>query len=798
MKTSVEWLKEYSDINIEPEELRDILTMTGTIVEKVDRIGNDIKNVVVGKIIEIKEHPDANKLVITKVDVGNEKLQIVTGANNIKVGDIVPIAKNGSELPNGIKIKTGKLRGVESCGMMCAVTELGLDLADYPGQIEHGIMILDKKYEKYLGKDIVEILKLKEDILNFEITPNRPDCLSVEGIGRETAVSLGKKFKNPHKNLENLNIPTKKEIEGLKVDIEAPDLCYRYVARVVKNVKISESPDWMKRRLKACGIRSINNIVDITNYVMLELGEPMHAFDINSINGKHITVRRAKNEEKITTLDEQERILNENNLVIADDKKALAIAGVMGGLNSEIKENTSTIVFEAAVFNGGSVRKTAKQVGLRTESSARFEKGLSSENALRAANRAVELVEQLKCGEPINSKIDIYPTKQKIHKIKIDADKINKLLGTDLSKTEIIKILEKLDIKVENDVAISPYFRMDLELLADLAEEVLRFYGYDKLQTTLIKADTTLGIKNKKQKIEDNIKHALVHYGFSEIYTYGFIHEKDLKKSNIKKSNEHIITITNPLSEDYKLMRPSTIPSIMQVLATNLNKKNQDVGLFDISRIYKNIDNKVQKGEIPIEETILTIGTYGENNDFYTLKGLIENILEISNVNRYEVKKETANMSYHPGRTANIQIGNDIIATFGEVHPEVLENYEVSKRTYIAEINITKIVKYSRFNKKYVEVPKFPAIERDIAIIVDEEVEVGVLEKIITKKAKKLLKSVKLFDIYRDKKIGENKKSVAFSLLFRDNKRTLNDEEINKIMDDIISELEKNGAKLRD
>ena len=395
MKASVEWLKEYSDIDVDSVTLGDILTMTGSKVETIDQLGNDIKNVVVGKILEIEKHPDADKLVVTKVDVGTEKLQIVTGANNIKEGDIVPIAKDGSELPNGVKIKKGKLRGVESCGMMCSVGELNLAIADYPDQIEHGIMILDKKLEKELGKDIVEVLNLKEDIIDFEITSNRPDCLSIEGLGRETAASLNKPFKNPRKNIDERQVETKQELEGLKVDIEAPDLCYRYVARMVKNVKIAPSPEWMVRRLKACGVRSINNIVDITNYVMLEMGQPMHAFDINSIEGKHITVRRAKKGEKITTLDEQERQLGEDNLVIADEQKAVAIAGVMGGLNSEIEADTKTVVFESAVFYGGSVRKTAKKVGLRTESSSRFEKGLSAENALRAANRAVELVELL-------------------------------------------------------------------------------------------------------------------------------------------------------------------------------------------------------------------------------------------------------------------------------------------------------------------------------------------------------------------------------------------------------------------
>lgn len=805
MKASVEWLREYSDIDVDCVKLGDILTMTGSKVEEIIQKGNDIKNVVVGKILEIEKHPDADKLVITKVDVGTEKLQIVTGAKNIKVNDIIPVAKDGAELPNGVKIKTGKLRGVESCGMMCSVGELKLDIHDYPDQIENGIMILDKSLEKDLGKDIVEVLGLREEVIDFEITPNRPDCLSIEGLGRETAVSLNKPFKNPRKNIDEMNVPNKDEIEGLKVDISAPDLCYRYIARVVKNVKIGPSPEWMRKRLNACGIRSINNIVDITNYVMLEMGQPMHAFDINSINGKHITVRRAKNGEKITTLDEEKRTLDENDLVIADDEKAVAIAGVMGGLNSEIEKDTQTVVFESAMFYGGNIRKTAKKVGLRTESSSRYEKGLSSENTLRAVNRAVELVKLLGAGEEVEGKIDVYPTKQKINKIKLDVERINNLLGTHLSKQEMIDILEKLDIKVENDMTIAPYFRMDLACIADLAEEVARFYGYDKLETTLIRAGTTIGIRNKEQKIENKIQDVLVYNGFSEIYTYGFLSEKDLEKSKINKETiENAIKIINPLGDEFRLMRPTTIPSMMQILAGNNNKKNQNVKLFDISRNYRNINGQVEKGEVPLQENILTIGMYGENVDFYILKGIIENILEAANVNHYDIEKETTNESYHPGRCANLKVGNDVIATFGEVHPEVLMNYEINKRVYLAELNITKIVKYSRANKKYEEVPKFPAVERDIAIIVDESIEVGELEKAITKKCKKLLKGkksleeLKLFDIYRDAKLGENKKSVAYSLIFRDKTKSLSDDEINPVMEEVIKELEeKFGAELR-
>lgn len=445
------------------------------------------------------------------------------------------------------------------------------------------------------------------------------------------------------------------------------------------------------------------------------------------------------------------------------------------------------------------LEKQQKKVGLRTESSSRFEKGLSSENALRAINRAVELVELIGAGEVVDGKIDVYPTKQKINKIKLDYDRINGLLGTNLSKEEMKNILEKLDIKVENDVATAPYFRMDLEFLADIAEEVVRFYGYDKLETTLIKADTTIGVLNKEQKIEKNIKQVLVNNGLSEIYTYGFVSEKDLEKSNIdKKIINQSITILNPLSDEYKLMRPSTLPSMMQILSLNANKKNQDVKLFDISRNYKNVNGEVEKGEVPLQENILTIGMYGKDVDFYTLKGLIENVLDTSNINRFDIEKETNNGSYHPGRCANIKVGIDVIATIGEVHPEVLNNYDIEKRVYVAEVNITKLTKYSKSNKKYVEVPKFPAVERDIAVIVDEKVEVGQIEKIIIKKSKKWLEEAKLFDIYRSDKLGQNKKSIAYSLIFRDKNKTLSDQEINTTMESIITELEKTlGAELR-
>ena len=800
MKVGVEWLKDYADIDVDVKELSEILTMTGSKVEEYESKGNDIKNVVVGKILEIEKHPDADKLVVTKVDVKNEILQIVTGAKNINVGDIIPIAKIGSELPGDVKIKKGSLRGVESCGMMCSIGELGLTLDDMPNQIEDGIMILPKEYESKLGEDIVDVLNLRDDIIEFEITPNRPDCLSVEGLGRETAVSLNKEYKNPNEKIDNLNITKKDSIEGLKVTIDAPDLCYRYVARVVKNIVIKESPDWMRKRLKACGIRPINNIVDITNYVMLEMGQPMHAFDINSIENKHIIVRRAKDGEILKTLDGIDRKLDNSMLVISDEKKIDAIAGVMGGENSEIENTTNMVVFESAVFNGGSVRLTAKKLGLRTEASSRFEKGLPQENALRAVNRAVELVELLGAGEIIDGVIDEYPEKQKEIKIDFSPNRINNLLGINISENEMVKILNKLDIKVTDGYCIPPYYRQDLEQEADIAEEILRIYGYDKLESNLDNSGNTVGGKSIYQKMEDNIKNMLVNKGFSEIYTYGFINPEELTKSNILEDSDlykEIIKIRNPISEDYSIMKTSVIPTMMKTISSNYAKKNNNLKLFEYAKVYRNKSN-IENNELPDEEQILTIAITGKEEKFYILKGIVENVLETVNLNRYDISKYSENKSYHPGKTAIIKIGNDPIIILGQIHPIVQENYDVLDKVYIAEINMKKLEKYSKKEKKYTPIPKYPAVERDIAILVDEKVEVLKIEKIIRSKAKKILEDVVLFDIYRNEKIGDNKKSVAYALKFRAKDRTLNDEEISEVMENIIKALEDElGAELR-
>ncbi|MCL2860015.1 MAG: phenylalanine--tRNA ligase subunit beta [Oscillospiraceae bacterium] len=804
MKTSIEWLKEYADINVSAKELADLLTLTGTKVETIEEKGGGIKNVVIGKILSIEKHPNADKLVVTKVDVKSEILQIVTGAPNVKEGAIVALAKHGASLQKGLlQIRTSNLRGMLSQGMLCSVGELGLTTVELPDQIENGIMILNPKYEANLGEDFTEALKLKETIIDFEITPNRPDCLSVEGLGRETAVSLNVPFKAPHKHLDNMQVPNKDDIEDLTVKISAPDLCYRYIARVVKNVVIKESPDWMKRRLIACDVKPHNNIVDITNYVMLEMGQPMHAFDIRNIEGKVIDVRKARKGETITTLDEIEQKLDEEMLVIADSKNAVAVAGVMGGLKSGISDDTTTVVFESAVFNGPSVRKTSKKMNLRTEASSRFEKGLSVENAQRAMNRAVELVELLECGVPVEGKIDVYSESDVVENnctIEFDADVINKFLGISISKEEMENIFKKLDFKVEGNKVIPPYYRRDVAVMADLAEEIIRIYGYDKLPSTLIDSDTTVGEKTKLQKIESLYRWALKDYGLSEIYTYGFINEKDFENTNMdfKLLEKEIVKIKNPLNDEYTVMRTSTVPSMMKILSINNSKKNKNVKLFDISRIYRDVAEKVKDGEIPLEEKILTIGMYGEDVDFYSLKGIIENLLETAGIVAYDIVKEKENKTYHPGRTANLKVGMDVFATFGEIHPIVCENFEIAERVFVAEINIDKVTRYAKQNKKYTEIAKYPAVERDMALVVSDEIEVGEIEKIIKKKAKNILESCILFDVYKSDKIGEGKKSVAYSLQFRLKDRTLTDDEVNVVMNDVCVELDKAlGAKIR-
>jgi phenylalanyl-tRNA synthetase beta chain len=793
MKVPLKWLKEYVDIDIGPKELADRLTMSGSKVETVEELGKEITNVVVGKILTLEKHPDADKLQVAKVDVGSKTIQIVTGAANVAVGDLIPIALDGSTLPGGHEIKAGKLRGVESFGMMCSINELGLTKNDYPEAVEDGIFILGRDIK--LGADIKEVLGLNETVIEFEITPNRPDCLSILGIARETAVTLSKQLKNQQLGNDKKNAAEKAEVS---ININDNDLCARYVGRIVRNVKIGPSPEWMRQRLRDAGMRPINNLVDVTNYVMLELGYPMHAFDFEKIEGKQIIVRRAKEGEKITTLDGQDKALTKDMLVIADKSKPVAVAGVMGGENSEVSENTKTILLEAANFNGASIRLTAKALGFRTEASSRFEKGLDVESAVIAMNRAVELIEQIGAGEADKSFVDCYPTKWQPRTIKLRPDRINSFLGTNIDEQYMIDLLEKLEVKVnKKDMTVSiPSFREDIEGEADIAEEIARFYGYNNIKSTLCSGAATQGKKTLKQKIEDMCKTAMTAQGLSEIYTYSFVSPKSLEMINTPKDSElrKVVNIINPLSEDHKFMRTTTVSSMLEVLARNFSRRIEKAGFFDLGCVY--MPNGSDK-DLPYEKEVLTIGFYGDQ-DFYSLKGIIESLFAYLGIKSFEYERAN-DKAFHLGRSAQILLGGKNIGVFGEIDPDVLENYGIGARAYVAVIEVEPLVKNANMIPKYKQLPKYPAIQRDIAMVVKDEITVKQIEDVIKNNTGKLLEELNLFDFYRGNQIQEGHKSVAYSLSFRAADRTLVDQEVNNVMAKVVDELKgKLEAKLRE
>ncbi len=803
MKVPLSWLKDYVDIeNIEPKKLADELTMSGSKVESIEEPGKDISNVVAGKIISLEKHPDADKLQVSKVDAGTVVLQVVTGATNIKAGDIIPVAKHGAALPGGKKISKGKLRGVESEGMMCSIQELGLSRYDYPEAPEHGIFVLNQSCKP--GTDIREVLGLNETIIEFEITPNRPDCLSIVGLARETAVTFQRELKSPStfgrgvggEGAQNSALRT----QDCKVSIEIldPDLCSRYVGRVVKNIKIGPSPEWMRKRLRDAGMRPINNIVDVTNYVMLELGQPMHAFDFDKIQGKKIIVRRAKEREVLVTLDDQERKLNPNMLVIADANKAAAVAGVMGGANSEVTEETTTILLESANFKGSSVRLTAKALGFRTEASARFEKGLDIENTVRAMNRAVQLLEEMGAGKAEDGYVDCYPVKSQLRTITFRPDKINALLGTEIDTEYMIKLfrLLKLEVNEENMTVSIPSFREDIEGEADLAEEVARFYGYNNIKSSLFSGETTQGRKTLKQKVEDMCKHVMNAQGLSEIYTYSMISPKslDMIRTDTSSKLRDMVMIANPLSEEHRAMRTTTISSMLEVLARNYSRRIPAVRLFELSYVY--LPKTLPLTELPEEKEILSIGLYGDE-DFYSLKGVVEELLAYLGINDYQLVRGDDN-AFHPGRTAEIRIAGKKAGEIGEVHPDVLENYGLNTRVYVGAIELDHLITNVNLVHQYKPLPKYPAVDRDIAMVVRDEISVGQIEQTIKSKAGKLLEELALFDVYKGGQITKGYKSVAYSLSFRANDRTLTDEEVNKVMEGITKGLKDSlDAELR-
>lgn len=797
MKVPLSWLKEFVDVDIEPREFAEELTMSGSKVEGVEELGKDISNVVAGKILSLDKHQNADKLQVAKVDVGGTILQIVTGADNIKVGNIVPIARDGAKLPGGKVINNGVLRGVESQGMMCSIQELGLTRYDYPQAPEHGIFILDENVKA--GADVREVLGLDDVVIEFEITPNRPDCLSIIGIGRETAVTLGKKLTAEAVSLLETDGKEQGSKPSVSIDIAASDLCSRYVGRVVKNIKVGSSPEWMRKRLRAAGMRPINNIVDVTNYVMLELGQPMHAFDFDKISGQKIVVRRAQEGEVIRTLDEQDRTLTANMLVIADEKKAVAVAGVMGGANSEVSEQTTTILLESANFNRGSVRLAAKALGLRSEASARFEKGLDVENTIRAIDRAVQLIEETGAGKADEQYADCYPVKYQPRSIKLRPDKINAFLGTDIDSDYMVKLLKELGFKVDEKemTVVVPSFRQDVEGEADLAEEVARFYGYNNIKSTLFSGETTQGGKTLKQKVEDICKHAMNAQGFSEAYTYSFVSPRTLDLINVDKASKlrEAVAVLNPLSEEHGIMRTTTIPSMLEVLARNYSRRIPEIRLFELSYVY--MPKSLPMTELPEEKEILTIGMYG-NEDFFSIKGAVEELFDYLGIEDYNISRG-ADTAFHPGRTAEVWIAGKKAGIIGEVHPDVLENYGIGKRAYIGVIEAEHLIANVRMVRMYRQLPKYPAVDRDIAMVVKDDIAVGDIENIIKAGAGEILEEVKLFDVYKGGQIPQGSKSVAFSLSFRAADRTLTDDEINAVMSGIVEQLKgKANAQLRE
>ena len=791
MDLSIRWLKDYVDIgDISMRDFSEAMSMSGSKVEGWTTEFEDVKNVVVGKILSVEPHPDSDHLVICQLDVGQqEPVQIVTGASNVHVGDMVPAALHKSQLPNGVKITKGKLRGVMSNGMMCSIAELNLTKGDFPYAAENGIFLLQEDCQ--VGQDIASAIGCNDTCVEFEITPNRPDCLSVLGLAREAAVTFGKELK--------MHTPEVKGCGGdihdyLSVEVRNPQLCPRYTARVVKNVKIGPSPRWMRERLRASGVRPIDNIVDITNYVMLEYGQPMHAFDIEYVKDHKIIVRNAVSGETIQTLDGVDRTLSEDMLVIADSEKASAVAGVMGGEHSGINENTHTVVFESACFKGSSVRITAKKLGMRTESSGRFEKGLDAQNCLPAVMRACELVELLGAGEVVDGVIDVDNTNYQPTRIHLDADWTNRFLGTDIPKEQMVKILTDLQFQLEGDEIIVPSFRSDVEHKADIAEEIARFYGYNNIPTTIAKGSPEGGY-NEYQKFERVVNQNMLAQGMYEIMTYSFVSPKQYDKIRLPKDDpkRQSVVIRNPLGEDTSIMRTNAIPSMMDILSKNYNNRNGAVSLYEIGNEYIPVEGELLPDEVPN----LVLGMYGDDKDFFTLKGVVENLLDTLAIREYDVDAKSDDPTFHPGRCAVLSKDGEEFGIIGEVHPLVCANYGINTRVYVGKLKLRKLFAMMDTQRSYVPMPKFPASTRDLALLCDDALPVMTMEKAIKAAAGKILEKIELFDVYKGSQIAQGKKSVAFNISMRASDRTLTDEEVNSAMSKILKALEELGAQIR-
>lgn len=805
MNTSLSWIKAYvPDLDVTAQEYTDAMTLSGTKVEGYEIMDADLDKIVIGQIDKIEKHPDADKLIICQVNIGTETIQIVTGAPNVKEGDKVPVVlaggcvagghEPGSRVAGGIKIKKGKLRGVESDGMMCSIEELGSSKDMYPNAPESGIYIMPEDAE--VGADAVKALGLDDVVFEYEITSNRVDCFSVVGIAREAAATFRKEFHppvvTPTGNSEDVN-------DYIKVTVKDEELCPRYCARVVKNIKIGPSPEWMQRRLASVGIRPINNVVDITNYVMEEYGQPMHAYDLDTIAGHEIIVRRAENGEKFTTLDGQERQLDDSILMICDGEKSVGIAGIMGGENSMITDNVQTMLFEAACFDGTNIRKSSKKVGLRTDASGKFEKGLDPNNAQAAIDRACQLVEELGAGEVVGGMVDVYGTKREPVRVPFDADAINELLGTDIPKEDMLSYFKMIDLEYDENTneVIAPTFRQDLLRLADLAEEVARFYGYDNIPTTLPKGEATTGKLSFKLRIEEVARNIAEFCGFSQAMTYSFESPKVFDKLLLPEDSElrKAVEIMNPLGEDYSIMRTTSLNGMLTSLATNYNRRNKNVRLYELGNIY--LPKTLPLTELPEERMQFTLGMYGKG-DFFHMKGVVEEFFEKAGLHKKEIYRPDSGKPYlHPGRQANIVYDGVVVGYLGEVHPDVADTYGIGERAYIAVIDMPEIVSRAGFDRKYEGIAKFPAVTRDISMVVPKEIMVGQIEEVIEQKGGSYLESYKLFDLYEGAQIKAGYKSIAYSIVFRAKDKTLEDADVTKAMGHILKELESMGIELR-
>ncbi|MBB6218249.1 phenylalanyl-tRNA synthetase beta chain [Anaerosolibacter carboniphilus] len=798
MFVPLKWLKDFVDIDhIEVRRLSEDLEMSGSKVEAVEVLGEEIDKVVVGKILEIQRHPNADKLLVTKVDVGSEIVQIVTGADNIREGHYVPIVLVGGTLPGGVKIKKGKLRGEESSGMMCSAKELGIADKVIPAYQKDGIYILDQAYIP--GTDIKEALGINGHVIEFEITPNRPDCLSILGMARETAATFNLDLKYPEIKIDNVYGDIR---DFASVEVLNTELCRRYTARVATNIVIQPSPEWMQRRLMESGVRPISNIVDITNYVMLEMGQPLHAFDLDMVAGRKIIVKQAEEGSVFKTLDGIERKMDSSMLMICDGEKPVGIAGVMGGENSEITDETKVILFESANFYSDNVRATSKKLGLRTEASARFEKGVDPNIALSAVNRACQLIEELGAGKVVQGVIDIYPNELQKRSLKVRPQRINDLLGTKISSEEIAAILKKLEIEVAQEekslLLTIPTFRQDITEEIDIVEEVARIYGYNRIDVTIPKGNSQ-GAKTNGQIIEDYAKKHLNAAGVTEISTYSFVSPKGFDMIGLPEESfmRRTVKLINPLGEENSIMRTTLMPNMLEVLSRNNNRNVESVKAFEIGRVF--LPHNIPVEQLPIEKPVLALGMYGKDVDFFTMKGTIESVFSNLGIQNIEFIPEKNHPTFHPGRCANLLWENHILGVFGEIHPDVAENYDLEVRTYLGEIDFNIVLQLTRLDRIYKALPKYPAITRDIALVVKDEVYVKQIEDVIKGNGGKLLEQVQLFDVYKGKQIKEGYKSVAYALTYRGEDRTLTDEEVVKVHDKILSQLkEKLDAQLRD